>query len=89
MLKPVNRYILIEMPHKAQKSESLIVLPDDYKPKENKFIEVIALKAADDVRFKINKSARLVVDHSMMEEISVCGTIYNIILDNYVVGMIE
>jgi len=89
MLKPVNRHILIDLPKKADTSESLIVLPDDYKPVEEKYIEVVALDSADDVRFSIDKSARMVVDGSMIEEISVGGTIYNVILDNYVVGMIK
>ena len=89
MLKPVNRHILIELTAKTEQIESLIVLPDDYKPIEEKYIEVVALDSADDVRFSIDKSTRMVVDGSMIEEISVGGTIYNVILDNYVVGMIE
>ena len=89
MLKPVNRHILIDLPKKADAGESLIVLPDDYKPVEEKYVEVVALEFASDVRFSIDKSTRMVVDGSMIEEISVGGTIYNVILDNYVVGMIE
>ena len=89
MLSPVNRYILIELPKIHDPSESLIVLPEDYKPEEERFIEVAALKAAQDVRFSIEADAKLVVDRSMIEEISIGGTIYNVILDNYVVGMIE
>ena len=89
MLLPVNRYILIELPKIHDSLESVIVLPDDYKPEEERFVEVIALKAAQDVRFDIEMDAKLVVDRSMIEEISIGGTIYNVILDNYVVGMIE
>ena len=65
MFKPVNRYILIDIPKKGDRAESLIV------------------------RFKLIPLAKLVVDRSMIEEISVGGTIYNVILDNYVVGMNE
>jgi hypothetical protein len=50
---------------------------------------VVALGAAWDVRFEVEEDARLVVDRSMIEEISIGDTIYNVILDNYVVGMIE
>ena len=89
MLQPVNRYILIEMPHSHDPEASLIVLPEDYKPEEDRFVEVSAVKAATDVRFPIDDDAKLVVDRSMIEEISLGGTIYNVILDNYVVGMIE
>jgi co-chaperonin GroES (HSP10) len=89
MFKPVNRYILIDIPKKGDRAESLIVLPEDYKPEEERFVEVVAEASAEDVRFKLTPLARLVVDRSMIEEISVGGTIYNVILDNYVVGMIE
>ena len=90
MFNPVNRYILIDVPTSWDPpAESLIVLPDDYKPEEERFIEVRAQGSAPDVRFKVPDAARLVVDRSMIEEITIRGTIYNVILDNYVVGIIE
>jgi len=89
MIQPVNRYILIELPKIHDPAESLIVLPDDYKPDEERFVAATAIKAAEDVRFTIELGTTLVVDRSMIEEISIGGTIYNVILDNYVVGMIE
>ena len=89
MFKPVNRYILVSMPIEQKQKESLVILPDDYKPAESKFIEVIAEAAAQDVRFDLAKSDRMLIDRSMIEEISIGDTIYNVILDNYVVGIIE
>jgi len=88
MFKPVNRYILIEI-KKEVEIDSIIVLPEDYKAKDERFVAVKFLKAADDVRFQISDGCQLVVDNSMIEEINICGTNYNVILDNYVVGMIE
>jgi hypothetical protein len=90
MFKPVNRYILVDTPSEQDSQEqSLVVLPEDYKPEQERFIEVQTLAAASDVRFDINHLPKLVVDGAMIEEISIGGTIYNVILDNYVVGMIE
>ena len=90
MFNPVNRYILIDVPAgRDSDTESLIVLPEDYKPEEERFIEVSAMASAPDVRFSVPHLASLIVDRSMIEEISIGGTIYNVILDNYVVGMIE
>jgi len=89
MFNPVNRHILIDVPSVDQGHESLIVLPEDYKPEEEKFIEVSAIASASDVRFEVSPATKLVVDRSMIEEITIGGTIYNIILDNYVVGMID
>jgi len=89
VLRPVNRYITIEIPAPSNSQESLIVLPEDYKAPVEAYIEVRALEAAKDVRFSIQESNRLIVDRYMIEEITIGGTIYNVILDNYVVGMIE
>ena len=89
MFTPVNRYVLIDVPRQETADDSPIVLPDDYKPQEERFVEVDALKAAQDVRFHIQEETKLIVDRSMIEEISIGGTIYNVILDNYIVGMIE
>ena len=90
MFNPVNRYILVDTPSEQDSQEqSLVVLPEDYKPEQERFIEVQALAAAPDVRFDMNHLPKLVVDGGMIEEISIGGTIYNVILDNYVVAMIE
>ena len=89
MFKPVNRYILIDVSTKKEQADSLVILPDDYRPPESRFAEVVAKAAAEDIRFNLKKSDRILVDRSMIEEISISGTIYNVILDNYVVGIVE
>jgi hypothetical protein len=91
VFKPVNRYILIGLPKTPSEDvESLIILPEEYKTQdEERFIEVQTLAHAADIRFDLSIGTNLVVDRSMIEEISIGGTIYNVILDNYVVGMIE
>ena len=38
MFKPVNRYIQINLPKPKSKSESSLVLPDDYKPPEERYV---------------------------------------------------
>ena len=89
MFEPVNRYILIDVPDKnSETAESLIMLPDDYKPPEERYIQVAALHAAADVRFAISHNDQIIVDRSMIEEISTGPTNYSVILDNYVVGII-
>ena len=47
MFKPVNRYILVEEEQKDVQ-ESLIVLPDDYKPAEERYTTVKVREVADD-----------------------------------------
>jgi co-chaperonin GroES (HSP10) len=89
MFNPVNRYIAINLQPESAQSESIIVLPEDYQPDPENYVEVEAVKAAPDVRFKVDTGAKLVVDRSMIEEISIGGPIYNVILDNYVIGIVD
>ena len=86
MFMPVNRYVLVDLPKtKDTTVESMIMLPEDYKPEKERYTQATMITAADDVRFQIPVGSKLVIDRSMIEEISVDGTIYNVILDNYIV----
>ena len=98
MFKPLNRYLLIEVPQrKSNETSSGIFLPDDYKPSEDPHVVVKLLDYAEDVRFKetlngIKSMAHitqinLMGDRSMIEEIVHEGTNYSLILDNYVKGV--
>ena len=90
MFKPVNRHILIELDSgPQQEAQSLIVLPEDYAPEEAKFIKACAVAAAEDVRFKVSAGDEGIIDRSMIEEITIGDTTYNVILDNYIMGIVE
>ncbi len=90
MFKPVNRHILIDIKKTTGEAQvPIIVLPDDYSPEESRFVEVTAIASAEDARIKVQEGEKLIVDRSMIDEISIGPTIYNVILDNYVVGIIE
>ena len=88
MFKPVNRYIAINLGHEKEE-EKLVILPEDYKPQQERYVVANVLNSAEDVRFKIPRDSTIVVDASMIEEIKIGGTNYNVILDNYVLGIIE
>ena len=88
MFKPVNRHILVEMTNSEDSSVPLIVLPEDFKPALEKYAVVKVLNFADDIRFELKAAPRIVVDQSMIEEIVVNKTTYNVIQDNYVVGIL-
>ena len=89
MFLPVNRHILIEKDHDNKSSTPIVVLPDDYKRTMEKHAVVKVLNSADDVRFDLKNNPRIIVDQSMIEEISINNTIYRVIQDNYVVGIID
>ena len=95
MFKPVNRYIQIELPKPKPQASSSIMLPEDYKPTEERHVTAKVVAFASDVRFKDQLvmfggvGTSVIVDKSMIEEITVNNKKINIILDNYIVGIIK
>ena len=91
MFKPVNRYIQIQLPKVIPQTPSGIVLPDDFKPTEERYSTAEVVSYASDVRFKdqIAHGASVIIDKSMIEEITVNNEKINVVLDNYVVGIIK
>ena len=96
MFKPVNRYLQVNLPKPKPQSASAIVLPEDYKPtEEQRHITVEVVAYAPDVRFKDQlvmcggQGTSVIIDKSMIEEITVNNMKINIILDNYVVGIVN
>ena len=95
MFKPVNRYIHINLPKPKSKPASSLVLPDDYKPTEERHVTAKVVAYAADVRFKDQlvmcggEGTSVIVDKSMIEEITINNSKINVVLDNYVVGNIK
>ena len=96
-LKPVNRHLLI-VPHfkREEPNESGILLPEDYKPREDRYITATVVDVAQDCAEPFQKLRRgtiaektIVVDMSMIEEVSVQDKTNHLILENYVVGLLR
>ncbi len=88
MLKPLNRHILIDLDQRTDEQKSLIVLPEDYKPEQEKHSVVQVINKSEDVKLDLWAGNKIVVDSSLIEEIVVNNTTYNVILENYVVGVL-
>ena len=88
---PVNRYIEIEVrEEKSSESQSGIVLPDDFKPTEEQHAIVKIKGWAEDVKFR-NKlwiDHEIIVDRSMIEEVKLGDETVQVVLENYVVGIL-
>jgi len=88
---PVNRYIQIETTEeKPSELQSGIVLPDDFKPTEEKYAIVKIKGWAEDVKFR-NKlwiDHEIIVDRSMVEEVKLDDETIQVVLENYVVGIL-
>ena len=94
MLKPVNRHLLI-IPH-VQKNEtnSGVLLPEDYNPEENQYVEATVIDIAPDcdkqfrhLKYGTIDNSKIVVDRSMVQEVKLKDKTHYIILENYVVGV--
>ena len=91
MFKPVNRYIHINVANeKPAERSSGIVLPDDYAPAKNSHLTTTVVAWSPDVRFaeQLTENCEIIVDRSMVEEITTPKGKFNVILDNYVIGIV-
>ena len=90
MFVPLNRHILVKRKENGEPvTERSFVLPDDYaKPKEP--YEVVEVLAADtDCKMFIHVGDMLVVERSMVNPITVGGSKYYLVLENYVYGAMK
>ena len=93
-LKPVNRHLLV-VPH-VQKNETNtgVILPDDYRPEEDRYIEATVIDVADDcdkqfrhLRLGTIDNNKIVIDRTMVEEVKLKDKTHFLILEDYVVGV--
>ena len=92
MFNPVNRHVQIIVQASAPpETQSGILLPESFKPDDERYIIAQVTAAADDVKFKtsIPPGTQVVVDKSMIEEIKFLGKSINVILENYIIGILE
>jgi co-chaperonin GroES (HSP10) len=92
LFKPVNRYVAIKLADQRENmTESGIMLPADFKPKEERYVAAQVINWSPEVRFEEDLAVGtiVVVDKSMVEEINIKNETINIVLDNYIVGIIQ
>ena len=89
MLRPVNRHILVDYFPPQESADTGILLPDDYKPPTEDYVLVNVLAISDDVSIRCNTDDQIVIDKKMLQEITVGHSNYYLILENYVIGVIE
>ncbi len=96
VLKPVNRHLTI-VPHtKKNETQTGVLLPDDFKQEEDRYITATVLDVSTDCSAAFQKmrghstdSKVIVVERSMVEEITVADKSYFTVLENYVVGILR
>lgn len=89
IFRPTNRHILVEhiATEKTQEKDFSILLPEDYKPVESPYTAVNVIDwDRQKVSIQLEIGTTVIVNRSMIEEISYCGRKFYVILENYVVG---
>ena len=91
MFSPLNRYLHIEIAQPEKETTTGILLPDDFKPTEERHVVASVHAWADDVRFaeSLSVGSNILIDKSMVEEVTINGATAQLVLDNYVLGLIS
>ena len=87
--EPTNRHILVKpIEEKKEETNSLIMLPDDYKKEESPYLACSVLAIASDSKLvdSIRQYDTIVIERRMLQKIVMNGTEIYLVLDNYVMG---
>jgi len=88
LLKPCNRYLLVEPLEEDELEESCILLPDDYK-KQNPFGIALVISRAKDCSVDVCEGDTVVYSINMLENVTLGGKESFLLLENYVLGTIH
>ena len=87
MLIPVNKYLVVE-PIREQKSQDVtILIPESVNIDSSRYSVVRIIKSH--ASSHLEEGTRLLVPTHMIEEASVFGETYHIILENHVIGFLS
>ncbi len=85
--KAYNRHIEIELIEEAkQESNSLVVLPTDYKRPEKPYALGKVLDVSPDVRLSLQVGETIIFEKRMLNKLEVFGKMHYLVLENYIYG---
>ena len=85
-MRPCNRYILIK-PVEQEEDKSVVLTPEDYRPKTNPHTVADVLDWSEDVKLQLYENMKIVVNTSMIEEVEIAGETHFLVLENYVLAV--
>ena len=90
ILDPRNRHLLVELlPEEEDREKSAVLLPDNYRPSTSQHVAVRLLEKAPDCNIQCTHGSVLIVENSMLSEITYNDHVFHLVLENYVLGVIE
>ena len=88
-LDPRNRHLLVELePEKEEKKETGVLLPDSYKPQQSPYVAVKIVETAPDCSVDCKSDDMIIVERSMLNEVSFGDKTFYLVLENYVMGVL-
>jgi len=90
ILDPRNRHLLVALiPDEEEQEKSTVLLPDNYRPIKSQHVAVRLLEKAPDCKIECSHGSVLIVEASMLNEIVHSNHTFHLVLENYVLGVIE
>ena len=94
--RPQNRYLLVQTQAQEDADNTGVLLPEGYSLPKDKYVMATILDSAEDCKREAvyggalyKEGSKVVVDSSMVEAVSISGETYEIVLENYIVGLLE
>jgi co-chaperonin GroES (HSP10) len=86
---PFNRHLLVEpITEEEKKEQAMVLVPDDYRPAP-RHARVKVIEKAEDCKIPVFSGAIVIVNSSMIEEVTVGEEVYSLILENHILGRVE
>jgi len=90
ILDPRNRHLLVELlPEEDEQEKSAVLLPDNYRSVKSQHVAVRLLEKAPDCKIQCSHGSVLIIENSMISEIRHGEHTFHLVLENYVLGVIE
>jgi co-chaperonin GroES (HSP10) len=90
MLTPRNRHLLVVPRDEAeQEEERTVLLPENYQKPKSPYAAVSVLSVAPDVSQLLMAGDTLMVERSMLKEVTFEGETFYLVLENYILGIVE
>ena len=90
ILEQRNRHLLVvPLEEDEQEEERAVLLPENYRKPKSPYVIVSVLSVAPDVSQHIMAGDSLVVERSMLKEITFNSSTFYLVLENYILGTIE
>jgi co-chaperonin GroES (HSP10) len=93
---PRNRHLLVELIPEEEAQQPAVLLPENYKPNTERYVPVKVIERAPDCKIDSEmypgtyvEGNIVIVESSMLNEVKYGGEVFHLILENYVLGVVE